>query len=127
MRPSSPISKGNGVSSLRPPSKSTLSIGMSNTSSHHATGLDFVPFDGYLAELHQGEGILTAEENRIWQRFKNGQGSNRNVDYDTLGSVMRDNVHAGGDVFLDGRTVGQVVSSIQGRNYRALQRSGWQR
>ena len=93
----------------------------------HATGLDFVPFDGYLAELHQGEGILTAEENRIWQRFKNGQGSNRNVDYDTLGNVMRDNVHAGGDVFLDGRTVGQVVSSIQGRNYRALQRSGWQR
>lgn len=90
-------------------------------------GLDYVPFDGYLSELHEGEGILTAEENRIWQRFKNGQASRANVDYDALGGVMRDNVHAGGDVYLDGRTVGQVISGIQGRSYRALERSGWQR
>lgn len=90
------------------------------------TGLDRVPFDGFLAELHEGEGILTAEENRIWQRFKNGDASNRNVDYDALGGVMRDNVHAGGNVYLDGRTVGQVVSGIQGKSYRNLQRSGWQ-
>ena len=92
----------------------------------HETGLDYVPYDGYLAGLHEGEGILTAEENRIWQRFKNGQESSGNVDYDALGGVMRDNVKAGGDVYLDGRTVGQVVSGIQGRNYRNLQRSGWQ-
>ena len=90
------------------------------------TGLDRVPFDGFLASLHEGEGILTAEENRIWQRFKNGDSSHGNVDYETLGGVMRDNVHAGGNVYLDGRTVGQVVSGIQGRNYRNLQRSGWQ-
>lgn len=92
----------------------------------HETGLDYVPFDGYLAGLHEGEGILTAEENRIWQRFKNGQASSGNVDYDALGGVMRDNVKAGGNVYLDGRTVGQVVSAAQGRSYRALQRSGWQ-
>ena len=92
----------------------------------HETGLDFVPFDGYLAELHEGEGILTSEENRIWQRFKNGQSSNANVDYDALGGVMRDNVKAGGNVYLDGRTVGHVVSDIQGNQYRSLQRSGWQ-
>jgi hypothetical protein len=48
------------------------------------------------------------------------------MDYDTLGSVMRDNINAGGNVYLDGRTVGQVISDIQGRNYRNLQRSGWQ-
>jgi hypothetical protein len=90
------------------------------------TGLDRVPFDGFLASLHEGEGILTAEENRIWQRFKNGDASHGNVDYETLGGVMRDNVHAGGNVYLDGRTVGQVVSGIQGRSYRNLQRSGWQ-
>jgi hypothetical protein len=92
----------------------------------HETGLDYVPFDGYLAGLHEGEGILTAEENRIWQRFKNGQNSSANVDYDMLGGVMRDNVKAGGDVYLDGRTVGHVISDAQGRSYRALQRSGWQ-
>ena len=47
-------------------------------------------------------------------------------DYATLGGVMRDNIKAGGDVYLDGRTVGRVISDIQGKSYRALQRSGWQ-
>lgn len=30
----------------------------------HASGLDNVPFDGYRAELHKGERVLTANENR---------------------------------------------------------------
>ena len=87
------------------------------------TGLNYVPFDGFLASLHQGEGILTAEENRIWQQFREG---GRGVDYDQLGGVMRDNIHAGGNVYLDGKTVGSVVSQMQGNSYRTLQRSGWQ-
>lgn len=90
----------------------------------HETGLDYVPFDGYLARLHEGESVLTAEENRIWQRFRNGQPSG--MDYDTLGATMRDNVKAGGNVYLDGRVVGSVISDAQGKSYRALQRSGWQ-
>lgn len=90
----------------------------------HETGLNFVPFDGYLASLHEGEGILTAEENRIWQKFKDG--GNTAFDYDTMGGVMRDNIKAGGNVYLDGRVVGNVISEQQGRAYRTLQRSGWQ-
>lgn len=90
----------------------------------HETGLDYVPFDGYLASLHEGESILTAEENRIWQRFKNG--APQGMDYDTLGATMRDNVKAGGNVYLDGRVVGSVISDAQGKSYRSLQRSGWQ-
>lgn len=101
-----------------------VNLGLFGLDGSHETGLNYVPFDGYLAELHQGEGILTAEENRIWQRFKNAQGSG--LDYEALGGVMRDNVRAGGNVYLDGRTVGQVVSGIQGNQYRTLQRSGWQ-
>lgn len=100
----------------------TLNIG---TIPQHETGLNYVPFDGYLASLHEGEGILTAEENRIWQRFKAGQGVG--IDYDVMGGVMRDNIKPGGNVYLDGRQVGQVVSDVQGRQYRQLQRSGWQR
>lgn len=92
----------------------------------HANGLDYVPFDGYIAKLHEGEGVLRAEENKIWQRFKTGQLGGNGLDYETLGGVMRDNVHAGGNVYLDGRTVGQVMSKIQGDQYRALTRSGWQ-
>jgi hypothetical protein len=85
--------------------------------------LDYVPFDGMLAQLHEGESILPAEEARIWRQFKDGQ---RGVDYDQLGGVMRDNINPGGDVYLDGATVGKVVSRMQGNSYRSLQRSGWQ-
>ena len=101
----------------------TPGAGENPTDGNFATGLDWVPFDGFLASLHEGEGILTAEENRVWQQFKNGT---PNMDYDQLGSVMRDNVHAGGNVYLDGTTVGRVVSNIQGSAYKNLQRSGWQ-
>ena len=90
----------------------------------YETGLDYVPRDNFPAFLHEGEGILTKEENAVWQSFKNSRPAS--VDYDALGGIMRDNVKAGGDVYLDGRTVGQVVSGIQGRSYRNLQRSGWQ-
>ncbi|PZD96400.1 hypothetical protein DNH61_07775 [Paenibacillus sambharensis] len=32
----------------------------------HKAGLNYVPFDGYIAELHRGERVLTAEENRSY-------------------------------------------------------------
>lgn len=86
------------------------------------TGLNFVPYDGFLASLHEGEGILTAEENRIWQDFKNGQ---RGVDYDQFDNMIS-GIKPGGNVYLDGRIVGSVISEQQGRAYRQLQRSGWQ-
>ena len=33
----------------------------------HAEGLDYVPFDGYIAELHKGERVQTAEEANDWR------------------------------------------------------------
>lgn len=38
----------------------------------NANGLSYVPFDGYISELHAGEAVLTAQENRVWQQFKAG-------------------------------------------------------
>lgn len=32
----------------------------------HADGLAYVPYDGYIAELHRGERVLTKEENRAY-------------------------------------------------------------
>jgi phage-related protein len=49
-------------------SNRTVSVGANVSSSgvdgSHAGGLDYVPFDGYVAELHKGEQVLTAEEAR---------------------------------------------------------------
>ena len=90
-----------------------------------AAGAEYIPYDNFPALLHEGEAVLTKEENAAWQAYKTGYHSN-GVDYDVLGGLMRSNVKAGGDVYLEGRVVGQVISGIQGRSYRNLQRSGWQ-
>lgn len=38
----------------------------------HANGLDYVPYNGYVAELHQGERVLTREENEEYTRGRGG-------------------------------------------------------
>lgn len=88
-----------------------------------ASGIDFVPKDMY-ARIHQGETILKAQEAALYREWKHSGGG---FDYDTMGGVMRDNIKPGGDVYLDGKTVGHVISDNQGKSYRSLQRSGWQR
>lgn len=45
----------------------------------HATGLNYVPFDGYRAELHKGEAVLTAEEAQQWRAGESGAEPQINV------------------------------------------------
>ena len=40
----------------------------------HANGLDYVPYDGYIAELHKGERVLTKQENK---EYNKGNGEHR--------------------------------------------------
>lgn len=40
----------------------------------HASGLDYVPFNGYVAELHEGERVLTKQENEIYSGSRSGGG-----------------------------------------------------
>ncbi|ALS27197.1 hypothetical protein IJ21_17960 [Paenibacillus sp. 32O-W] len=48
-----------------------------NIDGSHETGLPNVPFDGYLAELHRGERVLTAEENKRYMRDMRGRETSR--------------------------------------------------
>lgn len=93
-----------------------------------AKGADYIPFDNYLAYLHEGEAVLTAEEAAIWRNFKNGGANVANsIDYGRLSGAIWDNApQMGGNVYLDGRTVGRVISAQQANAYRSLERSGWQ-
>ena len=42
-----------------------------STNGSHAGGLAYVPFDGYIAELHKGERVLTASEAREYNSGRN--------------------------------------------------------
>lgn len=41
----------------------------------HAGGLSMVPYDGYMAQLHKGERVLTAQENKSYQTMMSGASS----------------------------------------------------
>ena len=46
----------------------------------HATGLSYVPFNGYVAELHEGERVLTKQENRAYTNGRaGGNGDTYNI------------------------------------------------
>lgn len=44
---------------------SSPSAGLKNINGSHALGLDYVPYDGYIAELHKGEMILTKAQAQL--------------------------------------------------------------
>lgn len=49
-------------------------------SKFHYNGLDYVPFDGYNARLHEGERVLTKKENEAYTQAKqNGSGIGRKL------------------------------------------------
>ena len=57
-----------------------------STNGSHAGGLAYVPFDGYIAELHKGERVLTASE-----ASENNRGENTN---NTSGNTINQNIQS---------------------------------
>ncbi|RCX13265.1 hypothetical protein DFR58_11883 [Anaerobacterium chartisolvens] len=48
------------------------SFGGVGSNGSYALGLSYVPYDGYIAELHQGERVLTAHENKNYKSMRDG-------------------------------------------------------
>lgn len=63
----------------------------------HADGLAYVPFNGYIAELHKGERVLTAEENEKYTNGSNGTTINfyspEKIDEYTAARELRRTMH----------------------------------
>ena len=87
-------------------------------------GYDYIPHDDFILRAHEGETLLNAEEARIWRNIKAGGFSTDEIS--ALSGALGETIKPGGDVFLDGRKVGRVISDQQGQSYRQLTRSGWQ-
>lgn len=88
----------------------------------HATGLDRVPFDGYRAELHRNEAVLTSAEAAEWRR-----GGSTSIDYDrmanTIAAVLVQSMgHVG--FYFDKEKVAAALTDDVSRNI-ADQVSAW--
>lgn len=61
----------------------------------YKTGLEFVPYDGFVAELHKGERVLTAEENKLYNKGHivnlYGKSSNNTIVSKVFGSSSVNN------------------------------------
>ena len=93
-----------------------------------AVGMDRVPFDGYLAALHEGESILTEEEARVWRNMKYGPSlAGNQFDYGAMGSAIGANMpnFNGMEVRWNGQVLGRVIAAQQADSLRTMERSGW--
>jgi len=79
----------------------------------HETGLEYVPFDNYIARLHRGEAVLTASEAQTWR--SNGEGG---PDLQPLLQAILTELQGLRDrpIVMDGQAVTDIVSKRIARN-----------
>jgi len=56
----------------------------------HANGLSNVPFNGYIAELHKGERVLTANENKTYNQTTTNTNTNKQITVNFYGDIIGD-------------------------------------
>ena len=78
---------------------------------------------GINVSLSNFGGILGAAQTSAGQYARFSVNPGTSINYDAIGEMIGSK---SGNVYLDGRTVGKVISDQQGASYRALERSGWQ-
>lgn len=89
----------------------------------YATGLDYVPYDGFAAVLHEGEAVLTKLEAQNWRRGSASTLISRpSVSAADIANAVAAAI-SGMRVVMDGESVGTIiapyVSASQGESLRA--------
>ena len=56
----------------------------------HANGLAKVPFDGYRAELHKDEAVLTKKQANVWRNGRNNNNSTITITYNPIITISGD-------------------------------------
>ncbi|MBC1459077.1 phage tail protein [Listeria newyorkensis] len=86
---------GNAAAGLAKTAMSAAKINMGSfggaPDGSHKLGLDYVPFDGYVAELHKGERVLTADEARLYNAQEQS-GSFGNIQMPDMSKIRMPNM-----------------------------------
>jgi hypothetical protein len=99
-------------------------------------GLREVPYDGYLAELHKGEAVLTAAETNQYRKWLNQQAQATSseqpqtmlqapIDYDKLATTMINalsGMNINTEVNVSGRTIAQATAPFMKTEINSLER-----
>lgn len=91
----------------------------------YATGLSYVPYNGFPVDLHEGEGVLTKEENRTWALL-NQRGLMQSAE--TAPAQLADADPQPQEItivvqsILDRKVVGESVTKYQNEQRRAANR-----
>lgn len=81
-----------------------------------AVGLDYVPYDEYPAQLHEGEAVLTKAEAADWRRGGNSaQGPTAAEIGHAVADAMRETLNGLG-VYMGADRVGDLVTDRVSRN-----------
>ena len=81
-----------------------------------AVGMDYVPYDGYPAQLHEGEAVLTRAEATDWRR---GEGGTQGPTAAEIGAAVADAMREalnGIGVYMGADRVGDLVTECVSRN-----------
>lgn len=81
-----------------------------------AVGMDYVPYDGYPAQLHEGEAVLTRAEATEWRR---GEGGTQGPTAAEIGAAVADAMREalnGIGVYMGADRVGDLVTERVSRN-----------
>lgn len=103
-------------------SGTSISIGERGATGSFATGLSYVPYNGFRATLHAGETVLNRADATAWRAGNQAQ----QVDYATMGAVVGEAVRAaleGMNVNIDGQRAGSLLAEPVSRSIAQMARN----